>query len=90
MICNGTPIKNALLTVRKAGGKEKVKYLVMTMTQSIITSLSVGGDGGGDRLIETLSFNFATVKYEYTPQKSDGSAEPVVTTGWNIAGNSVL
>jgi type VI secretion system secreted protein Hcp len=90
MICAGTPIKNAQLTVRKAGGKEKVKYLVITMTQAIITSFKVGGDGGGDRLVENISFNFATVKYEYTPQKADGSAEAVVTTGWNIAGNAVL
>ncbi len=90
MTCAGTPIKNAVMTIRKAGGKEKVKYLVMTMTQAIVTSIQVGGEGGGDRITETISFNFATVKYEYTPQKADGSAEPVVTTGWNIAGNSAL
>jgi type VI secretion system secreted protein Hcp len=89
-ICaSGKHIKQAVLTVRKAGDKP-LEYLKITMTQCIITSVSLGGDGGGDRLTENISLNFAQVKYEYTPQKADGTGDAVVTMGWDIAANKAI
>ncbi|MCX7112509.1 MAG: type VI secretion system tube protein Hcp [Candidatus Methylumidiphilus sp.] len=84
--CNGQHHKTATLTVRKAG-TNPVEYVKITMTEVLITSLSTGGSGGEDRLTENLSLNFAKCKVEYTPQKTDGSAEATQTVGWDIAAN---
>ncbi len=86
---NGQHHETVSLVVRKAG-TNPVEYIKITLTEVLITSLSTGGSGGEDRLTENVTFNFAKVKYEYTPQKKDGSAEAAVTQGWDIAGNVKL
>lgn len=84
--CNGKHIPTALLVVRKAGGTP-VEYIKITMSDIIITSVSTGGSGGEDRLTENVSLNFATVKFEYTPQKADGSADTTIPYTWKISQN---
>lgn len=84
--CNGTHIKEALLVVRKAGEKP-LEYIKITMSDIIVTSVSTGGSGGEDRLTENVALNFATVKFEYTPQKIDGSGDTAVPYTWKISQN---
>jgi type VI secretion system secreted protein Hcp len=84
--CNGKHFPDAMLIVRKAGEKP-VEYLKIKLTEVLITSVSTGGSGGEDRLTENISLNFAKVNVEYTPQKSDGSADKTVNMGWDIAAN---
>lgn len=86
MCCAGTAITKALLTVRKAGDKP-LEYLKITMNQGIISSVHVGADRGHDVLTETITLNFASFTYEYTPQKPDGSGDASVVKGYDIAGN---
>ncbi len=88
-ICSGKHVKNALLTVRKAGG-DPLEYLKINMEDLIISGLSTGGSGGEDRLTENITLNFARMKYDYTPQKPDGTADSPLTTGWDIAANVKL
>jgi type VI secretion system secreted protein Hcp len=85
---NGKHFKEAVLTVRKAG-ETPLEYVKLTMKEVLISSVSSGGSGGEDRLTENISLNFAEYKYEYQPQKADGSKEggPVEAT-WNIAKNA--
>src|SRR5215469_13888573 len=45
----GAHLKEATLTVRKAGGKP-LEYIKVTMTEVLVTSVSTGGSGGEDRL----------------------------------------
>lgn len=85
--CDGTHYDEALLTVRKAGGKEAIEYIKVTMNEVIISSISTGGSGGEDRLTESVGLNFAKFKFEYTPQKADGTADATKTAGWDIATN---
>lgn len=85
--CNGEHYPTVLLTVRKAG-KTPLEYIKITMTEVIITSVSTGGSGGEDRLTENISLNFSKVTVDYTPQKSDGSADTDKTMTWNIAENT--
>lgn len=78
--CNGKHFPEAKLTVRKAGEKP-LEYLVVTLTEVIVTSISTGGSGGEDRLTENVSLNFAKVKVEYTEQTATGGegAKPKMT-----------
>jgi len=84
MCCAGTPIAKGLLTCRKAGGKA-LEYVKITMEQAIITSVTLGGDAGGDFITETVTLNFAKMNYEYVPQKGDGTGDASVVKGWDIA-----
>ncbi len=85
--CSGKQFKDAKLTVRKAGEKP-LEYVIITMSDVIISSLSTGGSGGEDRLTETVTFNFASVSFDYQAQKPDGSADGgAVSMTWNIARN---
>jgi type VI secretion system secreted protein Hcp len=88
---SGKQFKEALLTVRKAGGAEPLEYLKITMTDVIVTGISTGGSGGEDRLTENVTLNFSTVKTAYQPQKPDGTADGgAVEYGWDIAANAKL
>jgi len=84
--CNGKHIPECKLTVRKAG-EEALEYLVITMNECMITSISTGGSGAEDRLTENVAINFAEVNVEYKPQTKEGSGGPACTMGWNIAAN---
>ena len=86
----GTQYPESKLIVRKAGGKAPLEYIVLTMNDVIITSISNGGSGGEDRLTENVTVNFASFKYEYQPQKPDGSKDGgAIPFGWDIAANVV-
>jgi len=86
----GAQYKEAKMTVRKAGGAP-LEYLIITMTDVIITSVSTGGSGGEDRLTENVTLNFAAVKVDYQPQKPDGSKDGgPVKYGFDIAANTKL
>ncbi len=84
----GTQYDKAILTVRKAGGDKPLEYVVITMKDVIITSLSTGGSGGEDRLTENVSLNFASVQLDYQQQDGSGAAKGGKRTyKWNIAKN---
>ena len=84
--CNGKHFDDATLVVRKAGEKP-LEYLVITMTEVLITSVSTGGSGGEDRLTENVTLNFAKVKVDYKEQLKSGGAGASPTMTWNIAEN---
>lgn len=83
---NGKHYPQALLTVRKAG-EHPVEYIKIKMEEVLITSVSLGGSGGEDRLTKNVSLNFAKVSVDYTPQKDDGSADTTIPYSWDIAAN---
>jgi type VI secretion system secreted protein Hcp len=83
---SGDHIGEATLVVRKAG-KEALEYIKLTLTDLIVSSISTGGSGGEDRLTENIALNFAKFKYEYTPQKADGTGDAPKIAGWDIPAN---
>lgn len=80
----GTHIKKAILTVRKAGGTQ-MEYYVVNMEDLLISSFQHGG--GGTVPAEQISINCAKITVDYTPQKADGSAEGKVSAAWDIKAN---
>ena len=80
---DGSHIKKAILTCRKAG-KEQQEYYVVTLTDLLISSFQVGGHGGEVSVIENVSLNFAKIEWDYKEQKIDGSLGGSVKTGYDL------
>jgi len=87
--CNGKHFPKATLTVRKAG-ENPLEYLLITVEELIITSVSTGGSGGEDRLTENVALNFARVKVNYKEQTPTGGVGDKPEMGWNVAENAKL
>lgn len=88
---SGKQFKEALLTVRKAGGDTPLEYFKIKMTNVIVTSINGGGSGSEDQLTENVTLNFEKVESEYQQQKPDGTKEGgPVKFGWDIAANAKL
>ena len=85
--CLGEHFGEAVLTVRKAGGSQ-IEYLIITMKNVLVTSISTGGSGGQDLLDETVSLNFEEYNISYTPQNNDGSGGAAVEWAYNMAKNT--
>jgi len=87
--CNGKHLKDAKLTVRKAG-ENPLEYLVITLEDVIIAGVHTGGSGGEDRLTENVTLNFGKVKVDYTEQNAQGGAGAKPKMGWDIVKNEKI
>ena len=89
MACSsGKHYPEAKLTIRKAGGENPVEYMIITLKEVLVSSISTGGSGGEDRLTENVTLNFGQVLVDYQPQKQDGSKDGgPIKYGWNIREN---
>ena len=86
----GAHIKKAQLTCRKAGGDQQ-EYLKVYFEDLLISSYKTGGaasDSGATK--DAIAFNFSTIKFEYAPQKADGSLGSPVIFGYDIKQNKKL
>jgi type VI secretion system secreted protein Hcp len=83
----GDHIDEAKLIVRKAGGTP-VEYLVITLTECLVSSYSTGGSGGEDRLTENVTLNFAKAAIEYKIQDEKGQGKADGNFTWDIAANT--
>jgi type VI secretion system secreted protein Hcp len=88
----GDDIKKIELTVfqaDKADGPD-VQYYTITMEDVILTSVSIGG--GGDRPIETVTFNYRKIKWSYAKQgnPSPGGNKGKAEAGWSLEENKKL
>lgn len=83
----GEHIKKAVLFVRKAG-KDQQEYYTLTMEDLLVSSYQSGDAAGGDTIpTDQFSLNFAKVKFDYKPQKPDGSLGGAVTFGYDLKQN---
>ena len=79
-------IKEAMLTVRKAG-KTPQEFLLIKMNDIIVTSVQPAGDGGDTGHTEQVTLQFSKVDVEYKPQKPDGSLDAGVHFKYDIKAN---
>ena len=82
----GEHIKEATITVRKAG-KGQQEFLIIKMSDIIITGVAPSGAGDGAATAEHVALQFAKVDLEYKPQKADGSLDAGVHFKYDIKGN---
>jgi type VI secretion system secreted protein Hcp len=87
--CNGKHIKEAKLTVRKAG-ENPLEYLIVTLEDVIVASVSTGGSGGEDRLTENVTLDFGRVQVKYTEQNAQGGAGGNFQMGWDVQKNEKI
>jgi type VI secretion system secreted protein Hcp len=72
--------------VRKAG-ETPLEYIIVELTECLVSSVSTGGSGGEDRLTENVTLNFEEVHYKYVPQDDKGGAGTAMQYKYNIAEN---
>ena len=84
---NGKHFDSATLTMRKSG-ENPLEYLVFTMEQVMVTSVSTGGGGGEERITENITLDFAKFEMEYKSQKKDGTEDKKKKFAWNVAENA--
>jgi len=86
----GRLIKTAVLTCRKAGGRDQRDFLRYTLSDVLVSSYQTNGQAEDGLPVDQLSFTYAQVKVEYWPQKVDGSLGAPVTAGWDLKTNRPL
>jgi type VI secretion system secreted protein Hcp len=81
----GKHIPTARITCRKNDGDQKIEYLVVDLTDIIVSKVSFSGDGNEQALNETVELSFAEFKLNYSVQADTGAAAPGATTfGFHI------
>ena len=70
----GQHIKEATITVRKAG-KGQLEFLIIKMSDVIITSVNPSGSGDAAATAESVALQFAKINLEYKPTKADGALD---------------
>jgi len=82
----GEHIKEATITIRK-GGKGQQEYLLIKMSEVLVTSVSTSGGAEGDVTMESVALAFAKVDFEYKPQKPDGSLDVGIHFKYDLKAN---
>jgi type VI secretion system secreted protein Hcp len=83
----GAHVDKFILTVRKAGTKP-LEYIVYTMEDAIITSVSTGGSGGEDRLTVNFTINFSKLDIMYREQDDKGGKANEIVFKYDIGANA--
>jgi type VI secretion system secreted protein Hcp len=82
----GTPIPEAVLTVRKAGG-QALDYLVVTLKDVIVTNVATGGKSEDERVREEISLSYAKITIQYKAQNADGTAGATIVKAYDLESN---
>jgi type VI secretion system secreted protein Hcp len=82
----GQHLKEATITVRKAG-KGQQEFLILKMTDVLITSVNPSGASDSPATEEHVALNFAKIDLEYKPQKAGGSLDAGLHFKYDIKGN---
>ena len=80
----GKHIPEATIVQRKAGEGQQ-EYIIVKMTDVIVSNVSSTGSGG--EMTESVSLNFAKVELEYKPQKKDGSLDAGLFFKYDVKAN---
>jgi type VI secretion system secreted protein Hcp len=79
----GQHIKDAKLTVRKAGGDQQA-YMSYKFYDLLISSYQTGGSTGDVVPVDQISMNYSKMELEYRAQKKDGTLDAPVKAGYDL------
>ena len=81
----GKHFPEAVLAVRRAGGPNfSVDFLVITLSDVMISSYRSSADEVESAPIDSFSIQFAKIQYSYTTQKADGTLDASVEWNWDL------
>jgi type VI secretion system secreted protein Hcp len=85
----GKHIDKAILTCRKAGGKQEVFY-TLTLTDVLVSSYQIASLGvqGGPTAMDKFSLNFGRIEVAYKEQNVKGGTGAPVQSGWDVRKNT--
>lgn len=85
-VFQGTRFPSAILYVRSQGANP-LDFFKITLTDVAVVAYTTS-QGGGEGVVESVSFSFGTIKFDYQPQNPDGTATGgVISGGWDITRN---
>jgi type VI secretion system secreted protein Hcp len=87
LLATGTHIGRAVLTVRKAGGKQEA-FLIVTFTDVLVSSYQTGSSAKVP--VDSFTLNFARIQIEYKPQSADGKLGAAVRSGFDLKSMKVV
>lgn len=79
-------VGDSVITFTREDNAELLPLIVVTLTDVILTSVSLSSSG--EPPAESFSLNFAKIKVEYTKQKEKGGQEGIAPFMWNISTNA--
>jgi type VI secretion system secreted protein Hcp len=80
----GKHIKNATITCRKNDGEQKVEYLIVELTDIMISKVEWQGEGSDQSVKEQVDLSFAEFHLNYKVQKDEGNVAGGTEFGFNI------
>lgn len=84
---SGTHIKEVTLELNRAAGDDRLKYMVYKLENVIVSSVSIGGGGGGIPT-ESVTFNYGKITTTYTKQaRPGGGGAGDIPAGWDLEKN---
>ena len=85
----GQHLASGLLTLRKAGqNAEQQKFCEIKFTELMISSYQTGGGEASTGLpVESISFNFSKVEFEYFEQDQKGITKSAGKAGYDLKKN---
>jgi len=83
---SGKILKVLKLSARKTGEGQK-DFLLITMKDVLLTSVSPTANAGGE-ILEEVHCTYRDIEFSYKPTDKAGSLGPAVLFGWNVVTNS--
>lgn len=85
---SGQPIPKAILTCRKAGGKQE-SYFTVTLTDVLISGYTVKAEDEEVPLpLDHVTLDFAKIEVAYATQGGTGGVGAAIKAGWDINRNA--
>jgi type VI secretion system secreted protein Hcp len=82
---NGTHLQEAVLSASRPGGSKLLQdFLVLRLSDVMISSFVEVADEGMSFPSCSFSLNFSRIVYSYTMQMADGTADAPVTWAWDF------